>query len=255
MSANVTATARIADRVKAVPDTERAHRLRLRALYVLAFATNLAIFIYGFDYYKLSAIDRPFSLKHHMLRPSGPIVFYLGFAGVALFVGISLYPIRKHWKWPSTIGSTRHWLDIHVLMGHRPSLDAEIQRHRRHGLLDYVRGLCERRARTISLRVDPAQGDHRRTVDEGIAGVATTSGVQIPLIVGGIYLIRSSRDMATVSPTSFPIAWRMSARTGSLCVPLPRAMNELRKGWPLILPLTFTNPRVPKNLTESGQTT
>src|SRR6202030_3115023 len=75
------------------------------------------------------------------------------------------------------------------------------------------------------------------------------------LIVGGIYLIRSSKDMATVSPTSFPIAWRMSARTGSLCVPLPRAMNELRKGWPLILPLTLTNPRVPKNLTESGQTT
>src|SRR5271165_4073708 len=117
MSANATATARIADRVKSVPDAERRHRLRLRALYVLAFATNLAIFIYGFDYYKLSAIDRPFSPKHHMLRPSGPIGLYLGFAGVALFVGISLYPIRKHWKWLSTIGSTRHWLDIHVLMG------------------------------------------------------------------------------------------------------------------------------------------
>ena len=117
MSANATATARIADRVKAVPDAERGHRLRLRALYVLAFATNLAIFIYGFDYYKLSAIDRPFSPKHHMLRPSGPIGLYLGFTGLVLFLGIFLYPIRKHWKWLSTIGSTRHWLDIHVLMG------------------------------------------------------------------------------------------------------------------------------------------
>ncbi len=57
------------------------------------------------------------------------------------------------------------------------------------------------------------------------------------------------------TPTSFPIAWRMTARTGSLCVPLPRAMNEFRNGWSLILPLTFTNPRVPKNLTESGQMT
>jgi hypothetical protein len=117
MSANATATAGIAGRVKSLPDAERGHRLRLRALYVLAFATNLAIFIYGFDYYKLSAIDRPFSPKHHMLRPSGPIGLYLGFAGVALFVGIFLYPIRKHWTWLSTIGSTRHWLDIHVLMG------------------------------------------------------------------------------------------------------------------------------------------
>jgi len=117
MSANATATARIADRVKSVPDAERRHRLHLRALYVLAFATNLAIFIYGFDYYKLSAIDRPFSPKHHMLRPSGPIGLYLGFVGVALFVGIFLYPIRKHWHWLATKGSTRHWLDIHVLMG------------------------------------------------------------------------------------------------------------------------------------------
>ena len=117
MSANATATATIADRARTVPDAERGHRLRLYALYALAITTNLAIFIYGFDYYKLSSIDRPFSPKHHMLRPSGPIGLYLGFMGVALFIGIFLYPIRKHWQWLGTKGSTRHWLDIHVLMG------------------------------------------------------------------------------------------------------------------------------------------
>ena len=117
MSANATATARIATGAKPVSDTERGHRTRLYALYVLAIATNLAIFIYGFGYYKLASVDRPFSPKHHMLRPSGPIGLYLGFLGVALFVGIFLYPIRKHWAWLGTKGSTRHWLDIHVLMG------------------------------------------------------------------------------------------------------------------------------------------
>lgn len=117
MSANATATVRVAERTKAIPDEERGHRIRLYSLYALAFATNLAIFIYGFDYYKLSAIERPFSPKHHMLRPSGPIGLYLGFMGVALFIGIFLYPIRKHWAWLGQIGSTRHWLDIHVLMG------------------------------------------------------------------------------------------------------------------------------------------
>lgn len=114
---SATATARIADPTRAVPDAERGHRVRLYSLYVLAIATNLAIFFYGFDYYKLSAIDRPFSPKHHMLRPSGPIGLYLGFMGVALFVGIFLYPLRKHWAWLGQKGSTRHWLDIHVLMG------------------------------------------------------------------------------------------------------------------------------------------
>ena len=117
MSANITATASIADRTASVPDAERGHRVRLYALYVLAITTNLAIFIYGFDYYKLSAMDRPFSPKHHMLRPSGPIGLYLGFLGVALFVGIFLYPLRKHWSWLGQKGVTRHWLDIHVLMG------------------------------------------------------------------------------------------------------------------------------------------
>ncbi len=114
-AANATATARIA--AVPVPDEDRGHRIRLYSLYVLAIATNLAIFIYGFDYYKLSSIDRPFSPKHHMLRPSGPIGLYLGFMGVALFIGIFLYPIRKHWAWLGQKGKTRHWLDIHVLMG------------------------------------------------------------------------------------------------------------------------------------------
>jgi len=114
---SATAAVRVAERTKPTVDTDRGHRLRLRLLYVLAIVTNFAIFFYGFDYYKLSAMDRPFSPKHHMLRPSGPIGLYLGFMGVALFVGIFLYPIRKHWAWLGQIGKTRHWLDIHVLMG------------------------------------------------------------------------------------------------------------------------------------------
>ena len=117
MSANATAAVGVADRARTAVDPERGHRRRLYFLYILAFATNLAIFVYGFDYYKLAAMDRPFSPKHHLLRPSGPIGLYLGFLGVSLFVGIFLYPIRKHWAWLAQFGKTKHWLDIHVLMG------------------------------------------------------------------------------------------------------------------------------------------
>ena len=117
MSANATATARIASTAMSMPDKERGHRLRLYGLYALAISLNLAIFIYGFDYYTLASADRPFSPKHHVLRPSGTGGLYLGFLGVLLFLGIFLYPIRKRWPWLATIGSTRHWLDIHVLMG------------------------------------------------------------------------------------------------------------------------------------------
>src|SRR5579863_5976124 len=115
MSATITAA--ITDRTDSAARLERSHKVRLYALYALAIASNLAIFIYGFDYYKLPAMDRPFSPKHHLLRPSGPVGLYLGFVGVALFIGIFLYPLRKHWAWLGQKGTTRHWLDIHVLMG------------------------------------------------------------------------------------------------------------------------------------------
>ena len=117
MSANATVTGSIAPVAIPVADNERRHRVRLYALYVIAIVTNLAIFIYGFNYYTLATVDRPFSLKHQVLRPSGPVGLYLGFVGVALFLGIFLYPIRKKWPWLAKQGKSRHWLDIHVMMG------------------------------------------------------------------------------------------------------------------------------------------
>ena len=48
---------------------------------------------------------------------------------------------------------------------------------------------------------------------------------------------------------------RRSALIGSLCVPSPSAMNELRNGWPSTVPATFTSPRVPKYSAEPGITT
>src|SRR5258707_15140365 len=118
MSTNATATGRLAVSASSTAaDAARRHRVLMYFLYSLAIAINVAIFFYGFGYYKLSAIDRPFSPKHHLLRPSGPVGLYLGFFGVALFMGIFLYPIRKHWPWLATIGSTRHWLDIQIVIG------------------------------------------------------------------------------------------------------------------------------------------
>ncbi len=58
-----------------------------------------------------------------------------------------------------------------------------------------------------------------------------------------------------MSPACFEMAVRTSALTGSLWVPSPRAMKELRNGWPSTAPLTFTNPRVPKYSAEPGMTT
>src|SRR5262249_26961647 len=71
----------------------------------------------------------------------------------------------------------------------------------------------------------------------------------------GYLSIRSCSNTLTLWPASFPMAFRTAAVTGSLCVPSPIAMNELWNACPSMVPRTFTRPRVPKNLTESGMTT
>ncbi len=96
---------------------ERAHRTRLLLAWLVALAIVLVIAGYGFNYYTLSAADRPFSPKHDALRPSGPIGIKLGMFGVFLFFLIYLYPLRKKWGWLARQGNSRHWLDFHVVLG------------------------------------------------------------------------------------------------------------------------------------------
>jgi len=102
MSANATvATAAIPAR----KDTERGHRIRVLFGYIVSIALIAGVFTYGFNYYTLDSTERPFSPKHALLKPSGSIGVKLGFLGVAMFLAIFLYPLRKRWAWLSRQGS------------------------------------------------------------------------------------------------------------------------------------------------------
>jgi hypothetical protein len=98
-------------------DAERGHRARVLLAWMAAAAVILVIAGYGFNYYTLSAEQRPFSPKHYALRPSGPIGINLGLLGVFLFFLIYLYPLRKKWGWLARQGNSRHWLDFHIVLG------------------------------------------------------------------------------------------------------------------------------------------
>lgn len=100
-----------------LPDPHRMHHLRLKVAYLLAIAGTLALLVYGFSYYWSSAEQRALSPKHVYLKPSGAIGLRLGMFGVLLFLFIYLYPIRKKWAWLGRQGSSKRWLDIHVLLG------------------------------------------------------------------------------------------------------------------------------------------
>jgi hypothetical protein len=113
MSANAT----VAAAVMPSRDRERGHHRRITAGYILLGTLIAALLVHGFDYYKLGASDRPFSPKHLALRPSGAIGVKLGILGFAMFLVIFLYPLRKRWKWLGRQGTSKHWLDFHVMLG------------------------------------------------------------------------------------------------------------------------------------------
>ena len=97
--------------------SERKHRSRILIAWIVSMAFVGAFAAYGFDYYTLAWKDRPFSPKHMLLRPSGPIGVNLGMFGVLMFFLIFLYPLRKRWGWLGRQGNSRHWLDFHVVLG------------------------------------------------------------------------------------------------------------------------------------------
>jgi hypothetical protein len=113
----LSASATVSSAVLTRDDAEKGHRTRLFLAWMLALAVVLVIGGYGYDYYSLSAAQRPFSPKHELLRPSGTIGIRIGMLGVLMFFLIYLYPLRKKWGWLGRQGNSRHWLDFHIVLG------------------------------------------------------------------------------------------------------------------------------------------
>jgi hypothetical protein len=110
-------TAAVQPMVLVKDDSERKHRFRILLAWIISMGFVGIFASYGLDYYALSSTERPFSPKHFLLRPSGPIGVNLGLFGVLMFFVIYLYPLRKRWGWLGRQGNARHWLDFHVVLG------------------------------------------------------------------------------------------------------------------------------------------
>ena len=85
------------------------HNFLLYVFVIAGGALMLGLMIYGANYYTLDQAHRALSPKHPYLKPSGVIGIRLGLLGVALFLCLFLYAIRKSWKWLSKVGNSRHW--------------------------------------------------------------------------------------------------------------------------------------------------
>ncbi len=99
------------------PKARRRYRWWMVVTTAAAVLLTAALAAYGWSYYILEQAQRPFSPKHVFLKPSGIIGLRLGILGLGVFAVIYLYPLRKRWAYLGRIGTTKNWLDFHVLMG------------------------------------------------------------------------------------------------------------------------------------------
>jgi hypothetical protein len=97
--------------------TVTVHGLAVCALAAIVFGLFVYVFAVGLSYYFLPLTDRPYHPLHRELRPSGPVGLGFGILSTILFAAIYVYPLRKKWAWLRSIGTTRHWLDFHIVMG------------------------------------------------------------------------------------------------------------------------------------------
>jgi hypothetical protein len=96
---------------------EKRQRAYILLISMAVAGLAIALSVYGWDYYTLDQLHRPFSPKHGNLKPSGIVGLRLGILGLALFFLVYLYPLRKHWAAMGRIGKTKNWFDFHVLLG------------------------------------------------------------------------------------------------------------------------------------------
>ena len=86
---------------------EQNHRQLIALVSLIMTLSFIALTLFGLSYYRLDKVDRGFSPKHHLLRPSGVIGISLAFIGVVMLCGIFLYPLRKRWRWLQRHGQNR----------------------------------------------------------------------------------------------------------------------------------------------------
>lgn len=83
----------------------------------IIFVLLAGIAIAGAPYYALPMSGRVRSSFHEWLRPSGYVGQSLGIIGLACFLFLWLYPVRKHFPQLARTGSIARWLHVHVIAG------------------------------------------------------------------------------------------------------------------------------------------
>lgn len=88
-----------------------------RVVLAVSLAIPLAVTAWGIGYYAAPAAERVRAPLHALLKPSGPLGESFGVLGLALFLFMWLYPMRRSIKWLAWTGALGAWMRVHAVAG------------------------------------------------------------------------------------------------------------------------------------------
>ncbi len=98
-------------------EKERKQRRLAFGLFVLGALTVAALFVVGFDYYKMPIELRPTHAMHRLLRPAGTWGHGVGIVSTIVMMSNFLYAVRKRWEVLKGFSTIRTWLTFHQFVG------------------------------------------------------------------------------------------------------------------------------------------
>jgi thioredoxin reductase/NAD-dependent dihydropyrimidine dehydrogenase PreA subunit len=109
----------IAARRRSAQETaERSKTMRLTfGLLLVGGMVMAAMTFLGWDYYRLSGLDRLNHPMHRLLKASGPIGHGIGIVATGVMLTNFLYALRKRWGRLKRTGTIRGWLTVHTWVG------------------------------------------------------------------------------------------------------------------------------------------
>lgn len=96
---------------------EKSHRRLAFTLFVLGALIVAALFVIGWDYYKLEAAQRLLHPAHKFLKPAGPWGHGVGIVSTIVMMSNFIYAIRKRWGRLKGVSTIRTWLTFHQFVG------------------------------------------------------------------------------------------------------------------------------------------
>jgi hypothetical protein len=209
---------------------------RNRWVLAILLAFPLAATMLGYSYYIGARAERVRSPLHAWLKASGPVGIGFGIAGLALFLFMWLYPLRKKLG-AAPLGRVSSWLDVHIACGLALPLVVAVHAGWRFtGLigLGYFSMLLVAASgvvgRYLYVRIPRSRSGLELTLDEAMAerhGLITRIAVatrQDPMIVQRALTLREGAGKT-------PSPWEIL--TGMIGDDLARwrTMRDLRRRW------------------------